>query len=58
MLATKVKMRDSEKKANRSTYDISSKQRVARKFHVVVVSNRGKKMYRSVMHVRSCFFAN
>ena len=30
-----------------------------RKFHVVVVRNNGKEMYKkSVLHVQSCFFAN
>ena len=29
------------------------------KFHVVVVQNSGKEMYKkSVLHVQSCFFAN
>ena len=29
------------------------------KFHVVVVRNNGKEMYKkSVLHVQSCFFAN
>ena len=29
------------------------------KFHVVVVQNNGKEMYKkSVLHVQSCFFAN
>ena len=29
------------------------------KFHVVVMQNNGKEMYKkSVLHVQSCFFAN
>ena len=29
------------------------------KFHVVVVQNNGKEMYKkSVLHLQSCFFAN
>ena len=56
--ATRVKMSDSEKKV-KNTYDISSIKRVTRKFHVVVVQNNGKEMYKkSVLHVQSCSFAN
>ena len=45
----KVKMSGSEKKVNEKTW----------KFHVVVVQNNGKEMYKkSVLHVQSCFFAN
>ena len=55
----KVKMSASEKKVNENTYDISSIKRVTKKFHVVVVQNNGKEMYKkSVLHVQSCFFAN
>jgi len=44
-------------------YDISSIKRVTRKFlktfHVVVVQNNGKEMYKKgVLRVQSCFFAN
>ena len=40
------------KNVKENRYDIS-------KFHVVVVQNKGKEMYKkSVLHVRSCFFAN
>ena len=53
-------MSDSEKKVNENTYDISAKNRVTKicfwKFHVVVVQNNGKEMYKkSVLHVQSCF---
>ena len=53
----KVKMSGSEKKVNGNTYDISSiKLRSFWKFHVVVVQNNGKEMYKkSVLHVKSCF---
>ena len=48
----------SEKKVNENTYDISCIKSFW-KFHVVVVQNNGKEMYKtSVLHVRSCFFAN
>ena len=34
-------------------------QRSFWKFHVVVMQNNGKEMYKkSVLHVQSCFFAN
>ena len=34
-------------------------KRVTKKFHVVVVQNNGKEMYKkSVLQVKSCFFAN
>ena len=53
-------MSGSEKKVNENTYDISSKNRVTKicfwKFHVVVVQNNGKEMYKkSVLHGQSCF---
>ena len=55
----KVKMSGSEKKVNKKTCDIFSIKRVAKKFHVVVVQNKGKEMYKkSVLRVQSCFFAN
>ena len=39
-----------------NTYDISSIKRVTRRFHIVVVQNNGKEMYKkSVLHVQSCF---
>ena len=48
----------SEKKVNENTYDISCIKSFW-KFHVVVVQNNGKEMYKkSVLHVQSCFFAN
>ena len=50
------------KKVNENTYDISSIKRVTKKFwkfHVVVVQNNGKEMYKKiVLYVQSCFFAN
>ena len=53
----KVKMSGSEKKVNENTYDSSSIKRVTKKFHVVVVQNHGKEMYKkNVLHVQSCFF--
>ena len=52
LAATNVKMSDSEKKKNRDTYNFSSIKRVTRKFlaefHVVVVQNNGKEMYKKV----------
>ena len=49
---SKVKMSGSEKKkVNENTYDISSIKRVTKKFwkfHVVVVQNNGKEMYKKV----------
>ena len=40
-----------------STYDISYIRCVTRKFHVVVVQNNVKEMYKeSVLQVQSCFF--
>ena len=62
LAATRVKISDSEKKVNKYTFDISSIKLVARKyilkFHVAVVQNNGKEMYKkSVLHVQSCFFA-
>ena len=48
-----------KKKVNKNTYEISSVKRVTRKFHVGVVRNNGKEMYKkSVLHVQICFFAN
>ena len=53
----KVKMRGSAKKKKVNVYDISSIKRVTKKFHVVVMQNNGKEMYKkSVLHVQSCFF--
>ena len=55
---SKVKKTGSEKKVNENTYDVSSIKRVSFwKFHVVVVQNNGKEMYKkSVLHVQNCFF--
>ena len=39
------------------THDISSVKHVNRKFHLVVVQNDDREMYKkSVLHVQSCFF--
>ena len=49
----KAKMRDSEKKSERKNVYLRSFW----KFHVVVVQNNGKEMYKkSGLHVKSCFF--
>ena len=58
MLATgRVKMGGSEEKSEQehrqqfffvSTYDIELHKRVTRKFHVVVVQNNGKEMYKKM----------
>ena len=49
LAATRVKMSDSEKRANKNTSDIASIKRVTRKFlwtfHLTVVQNNGKEMY-------------
>ena len=57
LAANKVKMSGSEKKVNRNTYNISSIKRVTGKFwkfHVVVVQNNGKKMYKKACKVVFC----
>ena len=55
----KEKMSGSEKKVKENTYDISSIKKSFWKFHVAVVQDNGKEIYKkSVMHVQSCFFAN
>ena len=52
----KEKMGGSEKKVNDNMYGIFSIKSF-RKFHVVVVQNNGKEMYKkSVLHVQSYFF--
>ena len=62
LAATEVKMvmRGSKKKRNRNTYDIFSiKRGVTRKFHVVVVQNNDKEMYKKrniVLHPAKLFF--
>ena len=62
LAATWVKMSDSGKKVNKSTYDISFIKRVARKFLEVSRYSRAKQRQRnvqkSVLHLQSCFFAN
>ena len=45
-------MSDSEKKV-KNTYDISFIKRVTRKFHVVVVQNKGKEMYKKKCAARA-----
>ena len=51
-----------KKKVNRNTYNISSINRVTRKFLEVSRSSRAKQRQRnvqkSVLNVQSCFFAN
>ena len=51
-----VKKERRRKKVNRTAYKIFSMKRVSRKFfHVVVLQNNGKEMYKkSVLHVQSC----
>ena len=63
LAATKVKMIGSEKKVNRTTYNISSIKCLSRKFlevSRVIMQNSSKEMYKkSVLLVQSCFlFAN
>ena len=60
LAATNARLNErSEKKVNENTYDISSIKKSLWTFHVVVVQNNGKEMYKkSVLHVQSCFFAN
>ena len=55
----KMKMSGSEKKSEREHVRHFLHKQGLGKFHVVVVQNNGKKMYKkSVLHVQSCFFAN
>ena len=63
LAATKVKMIGSEKKVNRTTYNISSVKCLSMKFlevSRVIMQNSSKEMYKkSVLLVQSCFlFAN
>ena len=44
----KEKMSGSEKKVSENTYDISSIEKNFWKFHVAVVQNNGKEMYKKV----------
>ena len=49
--ATKMKIsgsKEKKKKANRSIYNIFSIKHLTSKFHVVVVLNNGKEMYKKV----------
>ena len=48
LASTRVKMNDVKKKVNMDTYDIFSIKWVTRKFHLVVVLNNGKQMYKKV----------
>ena len=62
LAATMVKMSNSEKKyMNKNTYNISSIKRVTRKFLEVSGCSHAKQWQRniekSVLHVKSCFFA-
>ena len=45
--------RQSDRKMNKNTYDISSIKRVTRKFHVVVVQNNGKR-YKCTKKCAAC----
>ena len=47
-----------QKKLSVSTYDISYIRCVTRTFHVVVVQNNVKEMYKKCAAVQNCFFAN
>ena len=57
LAATKVKISGSEKR-NKNTYDISSIKRVTRKFHVVVVQNKGKECTKKCAARAKLLFAN
>ena len=48
IVATRVKMSDSEKKVNKDTYDVSSIKRVTRKFLEVSRCSRAKQRQRNV----------
>ena len=55
----KVKMSGSEKKGTRTRTTFPPLKVFFWKFHVVVVQNNGKEMYRkSLLHLQCCFFAN
>ena len=63
LAATMVKMSDSEKKSEQEhvQHFLHKTCKVGSfwKFHVAVVQNNGKEMYKtSELHVQSCFFAN
>ena len=61
LAATKVKMSGSEKTKWIRNTNISSIKRVTRKFHVLVLRNNGKEMYKQVCctcKVVVVFFAN
>ena len=62
LAATRVKMSDSEKRVNKNRYDIPSLKRVTKKFLEVSNCSRAKQRQRnvqkSVLQVKSCFFAN
>ena len=45
-----------KKKASRNTYDIASIKRVSRTFHVAVVQNNSKEMYKKVCCTGKVFF--
>ena len=54
---TSVKISGSEKKGEQEhVRDIASIKRVTRKFHVVVVQNKSKEMYKKVCCTRKDFF--
>ena len=63
LAASQEKMSGSEKKVKKNMYNISStkqcNQEVSGHFHVVVMQNNSKEMYKKiVLQVPSCFFAN
>ena len=60
LAATKVKMSGSDKKkVNKSTYNISSIKRGARKFLEVSRCSRAKQRQRNVQKIgQNCFFSN
>ena len=56
--ATKVKMSDIKHCEQEHIQHFLYKRVVTKKFHVIVVRNKGKEMYiKSVLRVQSCFFA-
>ena len=55
----KEKMSGSDKKSEREHVRHFLHKKSFWKFHVAVVQNNGKEMYKkSVLHVQGCFFAN
>ena len=54
LVATRVKMSDSEKKVNKNTYDISSIKRVTRKFPEFSRCSRAKQRQGNVKKKKVC----